>query len=201
MLFNLQHFLVTASYLGVFGMLFGETGLLVGFILPGDSLLVTAGILAAAGTLSLPLVALVSVAAAIIGDSVGYEIGKRVGPRLFRRPKSRFFNPKNVERARAYFDRYGAKTLVLARFIPVVRTFAPPVAGVAKMPYRRFLSFNAIGGLLWGAGVPTAAYFLGQLIPNLDRYLLLVIGVVIVVSLIPVGLELLRGRKNGKNAS
>ena len=194
MLFDLQHFLVTASYLGIFGMLFAETGLLVGFILPGDSLLVTAGILAAAGTLSLALVMVVSVAAAIIGDSVGYEIGKRVGPRLFRRPKSRFFNPKNVERAQAYFDRYGAKTLVLARFIPVVRTFAPPVAGVAKMPYRRFLTFNALGGLLWGAGVPTAAYFLGQLIPNLDRYLLLVIGVVIVVSLIPVGLELLRGR-------
>ena len=199
MLFNLQHFLITASYLGIFGMLFAETGLLVGFVLPGDSLLVTAGILAAAGTLSLPLVMVVSVAAAIIGDSVGYEIGKRIGPRLFRRPKSRLFNPKNVERAQAYFDRYGAKTLVLARFIPVVRTFAPPVAGVAKMPYRRFLSFNAIGGLLWGAGVPTAAYFLGQLIPNLDRYLLIVIGVVVVLSFIPVGLELLRGRKN--NAS
>ena len=200
MLFNLQHFLITASYLGIFGMLFAETGLLVGFVLPGDSLLVTAGILAAAGTLSLPLVMVVSVAAAIIGDSVGYEIGKRIGPRLFRRPKSRLFNPKNVERAQAYFDRYGAKTLVLARFIPVVRTFAPPVAGVAKMPYRRFLSFNAIGGLLWGAGVPTAAYFLGQLIPNLDRYLLIVIGVVVVLSFIPVGLELLRGRKN-ENAS
>ena len=199
MLFNLQQFLLSASYLGIFGLLFAETGLLVGFILPGDSLLVTAGILAAAGTLSLPLVMVVSVAAAIIGDSVGYELGARVGPRLFRRPKSRLFNPKNVERAQTYFDRYGAKTLVLARFIPVVRTFAPPVAGVAKMPYRRFLTFNALGGLLWGAGVPTAAYFLGQLIPNLDRYLLVVIGVVIVISLIPVGLELLRGRKN--NAS
>ena len=196
MLFNLQQFLLSASYLGIFGLLFAETGLLVGFILPGDSLLVTAGILAAAGTLSLPLVIVVSVAAAIIGDSVGYEIGARVGPRLFRRPKSRLFNPKNVERAQTYFDRYGAKTLVLARFIPVVRTFAPPVAGVAKMPYRRFLTFNALGGLLWGAGVPTAAYFLGQLIPNLDRYLLVVIGVVIAISLIPVGLELLRGRKN-----
>ena len=196
MLFNLQQFLLSASYLGIFGLLFAETGLLVGFILPGDSLLVTAGILAAAGTLSLPLVITVSVAAAIIGDSVGYELGARVGPRLFRRPKSRLFNPKNVERAQAYFDRYGARTLVLARFIPVVRTFAPPVAGVAKMPYRRFLTFNALGGLLWGAGVPTAAYFLGQLIPNLDRYLLVVIGVVIAISLIPVGLELLRGRKN-----
>ena len=196
MLFNLQQFLLSASYLGIFGLLFAETGLLVGFILPGDSLLVTAGILAAAGTLSLPLVITVSVAAAIIGDSVGYELGARVGPRLFRRPKSRLFNPKNVERAQTYFDRYGARTLVLARFIPVVRTFAPPVAGVAKMPYRRFLTFNALGGALWGAGVPTAAYFLGQLIPNLDRYLLVVIGVVIAISLIPVGLELLRGRKN-----
>ena len=122
------------------------------------------------------------------------------GRACFAAPSRRLFNPKNVERAQAYFDRYGAKTLVLARFIPVVRTFAPPVAGVAKMPYRRFLSFNAIGGLLWGAGVPTAAYFLGQLIPNLDRYLLIVIGVVVVLSFIPVGLELLRGRKN-ENAS
>ncbi len=192
---NLQQFLLTASYLGIFAMLFTETGLLVGFFLPGDSLLVTAGILAAYGTLSLPLVMVAGVAGAIAGDSVGYFIGEKTSPRLFHRPKSRFFNPENVRRAQDYFDQYGAKTLILARFIPVVRTFAPIVAGVAKMPYGRFLSYNALGGVLWGAGVPLVSYFLGSLIPNLDQYLLLIIGLVVVVSVIPVGLELLRARR------
>ena len=192
---NLQQFLITASYLSIAGMLFVETDLLVGFFLPGDSLLVTAGILAAHGTLSLPLVMIAGVVEAIAGDSAGYLIGEKTGPRLFRRPKSRFFNPDNVKRAQEYFDKYGAKTLILARFIPVVRTFAPIVAGVAKMHYGRFISYNAVGGVLWGAGVPLASYFLGSLIPNLDQYLLLVIGIVIVVSVIPVGLELLRARR------
>ena len=192
---NLQQFLITASYLGIAGMLFVETGFLVGFFLPGDSLLVTAGILAAHGTLSLPLVVVAGVIGAVAGDSAGYFIGEKTGPRIFRRPKSRFFNPDNVKRAQAYFDRYGAKTLILARFIPVVRTFAPLLAGVAKMPYGRFLSYNVVGGALWGAGVPVASYFLGSLIPNLDQYLLLVIGSVVVVSVIPVGLELLRARR------
>lgn len=203
-MFNLEHFLTTASYVGIFALLFAETGLLVGFFLPGDSLLVTAGILAAHGTLSLPLVMGVGTVAAIAGDSLGYLIGEKVGPRLFRRPKSRFFNPKNVEHAQSYFDKYGAKTLILARFIPVVRTFAPPVAGVAGMHYPRFFTYNAVGGLLWGAGVPLAAYFLGSLIPNLDRYLLLVIGIVIALSVLPVGWEILQARRrssSGKNPS
>ena len=192
---DLQHFLLTASYVGVAGMLFVETGLLVGFFLPGDSLLVTAGVLAAHGTLSLPLVMVAGVVGAVAGDSAGYFVGEKTGPRLFRRPKSRFFDPENVRRAQAYFDRYGAKTLLLARFIPVVRTFAPLLAGVARMPYGRFLGYNALGGLLWGAGVPALSYVLGSLIPNLDQYLLLVIGLVVVVSVVPVGLELLRARR------
>lgn len=197
-MFDLPTLIKTVSYLGLFGIVFAETGLLVGLFLPGDSLLITAGLLAAEGTLSLPLVMLVCATAAIVGDSTGYLIGARFGPRLFSRPKSRWFDPAHVERARAYFERYGPRTLVIARFVPIVRTFAPTVAGVAGMRYRTFAAWNVFGGLLWGAGVPAAGYYLGRLIPNLEKYILLVIGVVIVVSVIPVALELRGHRQAAK---
>ena len=193
--FDLHELVKTVSYLGLFAIVFAETGLLAGFFLPGDSLLITAGLVAAEGILSLPVVVLVCTTAAIVGDSTGYWIGSRFGTRLFNRPKSRWFDPAHVEKARAYFDRYGPRTLVVARFVPIVRTFAPTVAGVARMDYRTFLLWNVIGGVLWGAGVPVAGYYLGQLIPNLEKYLLLVIGVVIVLSVVPIALELRSSRR------
>lgn len=190
----------TASYLGLFAIVFAETGLLVGFFLPGDSLLISAGLLAAQGSLSLPAVMLVCVIAAIAGDSAGYLIGARLGPRVFNRPDSRWFRPEYVERARGYFERYGARTLVIARFVPVVRTFAPTLSGVGRMPYRTFLAYNALGGLVWGAGVPLTGALLGRLVPQLDRYILLVIAGVVIVSLVPVALEIARSRRHGHAA-
>lgn len=168
----------------------------MGFFLPGDSLLITAGILAKQGSIHLAGVMLAVALGAILGDSVGYAIGRRFGPGVFSRQNSRFFKPEYVERTHAFFERHGGKALILARFMPVVRTVAPTMAGVGKMPYGRFLTFNLVGGLLWSLSVPLLGYLLGGLIPNLDRYILLVVGVVVVLSFIPVALELRRVRRS-----
>lgn len=185
--------------LGLFAIVFAESGLLVGFFLPGDSLLFTAGLLASRGTLNLPLIMVGCALAAIAGDQVGYVIGRRAGPAIFRRPESRFFHQKNVERARSYFEKNGPRTIILARFIPVVRTFAPVVAGVGQMDYRKFVTYNVVGGVLWGAGVTAAGYALGESIPDIDKWLLPIIGVIVMVSFVPVALELLKMRRDGKS--
>ena len=186
--------------LGLFAIVFAESGLLFGFFLPGDSLLFTAGLLASQGKLSLPVILVGCFVAAVAGDQVGYAFGHRVGPALFRRPDSRLFKHENVERAQSYFERYGAKTIVLARFVPIVRTFAPIVAGVGRMSYRTFVSFNVIGGLLWAVGVTLLGYVLGETIPDIDKYLLPAIAVIIALSLVPVAVELFRARHRGKQA-
>jgi len=182
--------LLSASYLGILFIVFAESGLLLGFFLPGDSLLLTAGILAQQGKLSLAGVMLATALGAMVGDSTGYFIGKRFGPGVFSRQDSRLFRPEYVERTQAFFERYGGLALILARFVPVVRTVAPTLAGVGQMPYLRFLTYNAIGGALWAITVPLLGYWLGGLIPNLDRYILLVVGAAVLLSLIPVALEL-----------
>jgi len=184
--------------LGLFAIVFAESGLLVGFFLPGDSLLFTAGLLASRGTLNFPLIVVGCAVFAIAGDQVGYVIGRRAGPAIFRRPESRFFHKKNVDRARAYFEKNGPRTIILARFIPVVRTFAPVVAGVGQMDYRKFVTYNVVGGILWGSGVTTAGYVLGESIPDIDKWLLPIIGVIVTISLIPILLELLKMRRDGK---
>ena len=184
--------------LGLFVIVFAESGLLVGFFLPGDSLLFTAGLLASRGTLNFPLIMVGCALAAIAGDQVGYVIGRRAGPAIFRRPESRFFHKKNVDRARAYFEKNGPRTIILARFIPVVRTFAPVVAGVGQMEYRKFVTYNVVGGILWGSGVTAAGYVLGESIPDIDRWLLPIIGVIVMISFIPIGLELLKMWRKGK---
>lgn len=191
---DLPHLIQSVSYLGIFGIIFAESGLLAGFFLPGDSLLITAGILARSGSLNLPGVMLAVFAGAVIGDSVGYAIGRRFGPAVFSRPESRFLKPEYVTRTGAFFEKYGSKALIMARFIPVLRTVAPTMAGVGGMPYSRFVSYNVLGGVLWALAVPLLGFLLGGLIPNLDRYILLVIGVVIVLSFIPVAVELRRAR-------
>lgn len=196
--FDYRTFLEQVSYIGILVILFAETGLLLGFFLPGDSLLILAGVLAASGKLSLPLVILFGCLGALLGNSLGYWIGERLGPRIFTRPKSRWFNPENVARAQSYFDRYGALTLIIARFVPFVRTFAATLAGVGRMNYWRFQLYNVIGGVLWCITVPTAGYFLGSLIPDLDRYILLVIALVVIAAFVPLGLALLRRRRRGR---
>ena len=181
-------------------VVFVETGLLVGFFLPGDSLLFTAGLLVAEGTFDIPLwVLLVTVPlAAIAGDQVGYTIGRQAGPRVFNRPDSRLFQQEFVDKAYAYFERYGPRTIVLARFVPIVRTFAPVVAGVSRMNYRTFLTYNVVGGVLWGAGVSALGYFLGQIAfvrSNVEIIILAIVG----LSVLPIVFELLRARREHRS--
>jgi membrane-associated protein len=185
-----EHLIEAFGTIGLFAIVFAESGLLFGFFLPGDSLLFTAGLLASRGLLNFPVIAVGCAVAAIAGDQVGYVIGRKAGPALFKRPDSRFFHQKNVDRARAYFEKNGPRTIILARFIPVIRTFAPVVAGVGQMDYRKFVTYNVVGGIVWGSGVTTAGYLLGESIPDIDRYLLPIIGVIVMVSFVPVGLEL-----------
>ena len=193
-----EHLIEAFGTLGLFAIVFAESGLLVGFFLPGDSLLFTAGLLASRGTLNFPLIAVGCALSAIAGDQVGYVIGRRAGPALFRRPESRFFHKKNAERAKEYFDKNGPKTIILARFIPVIRTFAPVVAGVGEMNYRKFVTYNVVGGIVWGSGVTTAGYLLGESIPDIDRWLLPIIGVIVMVSFVPVFLEVMKMRRQSK---
>lgn len=186
--------LAAVGTIGLFAVIFAESGLLIGFFLPGDSLLFTAGLFAAQGKLNLPLILVGCFIAAVTGDQVGYAFGNRVGPALFRRPDSRFFKQEYVEKAQGYFDKYGSKTIVLARFVPVVRTFAPVVAGVGSMPYRTFVTFNILGGLLWAVGVTLLGYFLGEIKvveENLEIAILAIVG----LSIVPILIELMRTRR------
>jgi membrane-associated protein len=185
-------------------IVFAESGLLVGFFLPGDSLLFFAGFLASdAGGHHLPVlpwVALTCAVAAIVGDQVGYMIGSKVGPALFKREKSRFFHPEYVDKAEAFFAKHGSKTIVLARFVPIVRTFVPTVAGASRMRYRTFVTYNLIGGLLWGAGLTTLGYFLGE-IDVVKNNIELAAIVVVAISFIPIAIELRRHRKRAATSS
>jgi membrane-associated protein len=165
-------------------IVFAETGLMVGFFLPGDSLLVTAGVFAAAGHFNIWMLNGVLVAAAIVGDTVGYWIGRRAGPALFKRPKSLLFNPDHLRRAHDFYEKHGGKTIILARFMPIVRTFAPVVAGMGRMDYRRFLSFNVFGGLFWVVSMTLIGYYLGQ-IPGVREHIEVVILIVVFLSILP----------------
>lgn len=165
-------------------IVFAETGLFVGFFLPGDSMLVTAGVFAAAGQINILHLNLVLMAAAILGDTVGYWFGRKTGPALFDRPKSRFFNPAHLRRAHDFYERHGGQTIVLARFMPIIRTFAPIVAGMAQMSYRRFLTFNVFGGALWVLSMTLIGFFLGR-IPGVREHIEVVILVVVFLSILP----------------
>ena len=165
-------------------IVFAETGLMVGFFLPGDSLLVTAGVFAANGRLNIWWLNVLLVAAAIVGDTVGYWIGRKAGPALFNRPRSRFFNPAHLRRAHDFYEKHGGKTIILARFMPIVRTFAPVVAGMGKMEYRRFLSFNVFGGLLWVVSMTLIGYYLGQF-AWVKKNIEIVIVIVVFLSILP----------------
>ena len=188
------------GYVALAVIVFTETGLLIGFFLPGDSLLITAGLVAAAGGLDVWLLTGLLSVAAIAGDSVGYAIGYRAGPHIFTRENSRWFNRSHLVRTREFYERHGGKTIVLARFIPIIRTFAPVVAGVGRMEYRRFLAYNVLGGVGWVAGLTWTGYLLGQAIPDVGRYIHLVIGIVVVLSVIPIGIEWWRARPGGHDA-
>ncbi|QQS22494.1 VTT domain-containing protein [bacterium] len=184
-MFDLIELIKAAGYLGLFGIVFAETGLLVGFFLPGDSLMFTAGVLAAEGYLNIYILLIILVSAAIIGDSTGYAIGKKFGPKIFAKENSLLFNKSHVQKAEQFFHKHGPKTIIIARFVPIVRTFVPTLAGVGKMSYWRFLTYNIVGALLWAAGLTLLGYYLGLKIDNIDKYILPIIAVIILVSISP----------------
>ena len=196
-----DHLIRTFGMVGIMAIVFAESGLLIGFFLPGDSLLFTAGLLVATTSLLPPLwlVVLLIVVAAIAGDQVGYLIGKKAGPRVFQRPDSRFLRPEHVDKAYAFFEKYGGRAIILARFVPIVRTFTPVIAGVSAMHYRTFLSYNVIGGLLWGVGVTVLGYFLGQVDFVAANIEFILIGIV-AVSVLPIVVELLRARRRSSTS-
>ena len=194
-LYNLPELLTWGGYVGLGAIVFAETGLFFGFFLPGDSLLVTAGLLAASGVLNILYVNVIVFAAAVSGDAFGYYFGRKVGRALFSREDSRFFKRKYVLKTKAFYDQHGGKTIVLARFIPIIRTFAPIVAGTAGMTYRQFAVFNVFGGLLWTVSMTSIGYFFIKLFPNLAAYVHVLILVIIVLSFVPMIVEYLRGRR------
>lgn len=184
-MFDLANILTTFGYAALFGIVFAESGLLVGFLLPGDSLLFTAGLLASQGHFNILVVLLLSFVGAVTGDAVGYMFGRHIGPRLFYKQDSLLFNKDHLRRAQSFYEKHGGKTIILARFMPFVRTFAPIVAGIGSMKYGQFAFYNIIGGLLWSVGLCLAGYFLGNLIPNIDEYLLPIIILIVVFTTLP----------------
>jgi membrane-associated protein len=192
---DIEALIQAVGYPGLFFIVFAETGLLVGFFLPGDTLLITAGLLAQRGHLELWALIPLLIVAAVVGDATGYQIGKHAGPRLFTRTDSRWFHRRHLERAKIFYDRHGGKTIVIARFLAVIRTFAPTVAGAAEMPYRRFAAFNIVGGGLWVSTLTVTGYVVGTAIPNLDLFFGVLLGLMVFVSVLPGGWHLLRERR------
>lgn len=185
----------TVGYAGLFGIIFAESGLFIGFFLPGDSLLFTAGFLASQGFLNIWILMALTFFGAVLGDNFGYAFGKKVGPALFNKSDSRFFHKDHLERARLFYEQYGAKTLVLARFLPIVRTFAPILAGVGKMHYPTFFFYNILGGALWAIGLSWLGYFLGNTIPNIDKYLIPIILIIVILSSLPTLIHIVKNRE------
>lgn len=198
---DLIEFIKWGGVFAVAAVIFAESGLLIGFFLPGDSLLFTAGFLTSTGYVPINIHVLVVILflAAALGDSVGYLFGHRVGRRVFNRPNSRVFKQENVKKATEFYERHGGKTIILARFMPVIRTFVPIVAGVAKMPYRTFLLYNVIGALIWAVGITYAGYFIGGYFKSIgveiDRVLLPIVALILLTSVVPPAIHLMRDKK------
>ncbi|MFI8290688.1 DedA family protein [Streptomyces sp. ms191] len=197
-----DYLIQTFGLIGVLVIVFAESGLLIGFFLPGDSLLFTTGLLVTTGKLDTPLwlVCTLVALAAILGDQVGYLFGRKVGPSLFKRPDSRLFKQENVEKAHEFFEKHGPKSLILARFVPIVRTFTPIIAGVSRMNYRSFIIFNIVGGLLWGVGVTLLGASLGK-IDFVHEHIEAILILIVLISVVPIAIEFLRARSQNKKAA
>ncbi len=197
--FDVTSIVTALSYPGIFAIVFSETALLVGFFLPGDTLLIGAGVLSVGekAILSLPIVIPTIITAAILGDTTAFFLGRRFGPALFNRPQSRLFKPEYVTQARGFFDKYGSLTITIAKFIPVVRAFAPTMAGASGMPYSKFIGFSVLGSVLWGGGLTYLAYTVGKLIPQdlLEKYVLGGVGVVLLVAILISVFTVITGRR------
>lgn len=189
----------TFGIIGITFIIFAESGLFFGFFLPGDSILFTAGVLASQGFLNIWILLVCTWVAAILGDTVGYWFGAKIGIKIFNKEKSVFFNKQYPERAHAFYEKYGSKAIVLARFVPAVRTFVPIMAGVGKMSYEKFLSYNIIGGTIWALGITTGGYFLGKSVSNIDQYIIPIIVMIVLASVIPILSEIMKSRRTKKN--
>ncbi len=185
----------TVGYTGLFLITFAESGLLIGFFLPGDSLLFTAGFMASQGILDIMILIPLLFLAAVIGDTVGYTFGYRIGPKLFKKEDSIMFSKKNIKRAQIFFDTHGAKTILLARFFPVIRTFAPILAGVGKMKYPVFFFYNLLGGIIWSAGLLIMGYVLGRIVPEAHVYILPIILLIIFITSLPQIIHVIKNKK------
>jgi membrane-associated protein len=199
--YNVPELIRWGGLLGLVLIVFAETGLMIGFFLPGDSLLVTAGLFAARGDLDIVTLILAVSAAAIVGDATGYWIGKRTGHALYNRPNSFFFRRQHLIKTHEFYEKHGGKTIVIARFMPILRTFAPVVAGAADMTYRKFAVFNIAGGIGWVASMTLTGYFLGQAVPNIEEHIHIVVAVVIFLSLLPGIIAFLRAKAQARAAA
>jgi len=198
-LYNVPELIRMGGLIGLVVVVFAETGLMVGFFLPGDSLLVTAGLFAAKGDLNIVWLNLALMAAAIVGDATGYWIGRRAGQALYSRPNSFFFRKQHLVKTHEFYEKHGGKTIVIARFVPIIRTFAPVVAGAAEMTYRQFAIYNIAGGIGWVASMTLIGYFLGRAIPDIDKHIHIVVAVVIFLSLLPGIISILRERMKARS--
>lgn len=194
-MFDLPNLIQTVGYLGLFLIVYVESGILIGLFLPGDSLLFTAGFLASQGYLNIFILLPIFFLGAFLGDQTGYIIGKKFGPKIFSRPKSFWFKPENVEKTAAFFEKHGKKAIVLARFVPIVRTFIPVMAGVGQMKYEVFIFYNLMGAVLWGVGITLLGYIFGNVIPDADRYILPIVGFIVLASLVPGAIEFWKSRR------
>ena len=194
-MFDVNHIIQAGGLLLIAAIIFGESGMMIGFFFPGDTLLLSAGLLAASGKLSLLYTIIVIAIAAILGDNVGYQIGRSLGPRLFRKPDSVVFRKEYIDRAEAFYEKYGSKTMLLAHFVPIVRAFAPVTAGAGKMPRKLFMFFDAIGDIAWTILLTLFGYFIGSKIPNIDKYIEPVLVLVIIVLLAPTLYHILKDPK------
>ena len=192
--YNVPELIRMGGLLGLVVVVFAETGLMIGFFLPGDSLLITAGLFAAKGDLDIVTLNLAVMAAAVVGDAVGYWIGWRAGQALYSRPNSLLFRREHLIKTHEFYERHGGKTIIIARFMPIIRTFAPVVAGAAVMTYRRFAVYNIVGGIAWVASMTLGGYYLGRVVPNIDKHIHIVVAVVIFLSVLPGIIAWLRSR-------
>lgn len=203
---DLITFIKTAGYLGLFAVIFAESGLFIGFFLPGDSLLFTAGFLASQGFLNIWILLALTFTGAVLGDNFGYTFGRKIGPKIFyaedgpafgkKKLRSLFFHKDHILRAKNFYEKHGGKALILARFLPVVRTFTPILAGVGRMEYKSFFFYNFAGGIIWALGLTGLGFFLGSVIPNIDRYLMPIILVIILGSILPTIFHILRNKSH-----
>ena len=195
-MFDIISIIQTVGYFGVFAIIFAESGLFFGFFLPGDSLLFTAGLLASQGLLNIYFLMPLLFTAAVLGDSAGYWLGRKLGPMIFKKEDSFFFHKRHIERTRVFYAKYGAKTIIISRFVPIVRTFAPILAGVGNMEYKTFITYNIFGGAFWAIGISGLGFFLGNAIPGIEKYLHFIIALIIIVSFLPILKEFTAARKN-----